>query len=855
MIFERSLAASVREHAALTPEATALLAAGRPACTYRELDRHLERVRTVLSEAVPGANRVIAVAAANGPELLSAIVAAMSCGVCAPVDPAQPQAEIDAFLADVSPSFVLADDAAIARHAAVFARHGIGVLRISTVPGAPAGVFQAVAHEPSRRLRAGIAGCDDDVVLLMRTSGTTAAAKIVPHTESRLNHVFNAIVNAADLGPADRCLSAMPLYHVHGITWVTGASLVAGASVVLHAKPGAAALVDALRTFEPTWYSASPAVHREVLAHLRRTAPALETSLRFIRTGAAPIDRQLVIDLEAALGAAVLDGYGTTEALAATLNPPQANKPGSAGLAVGCEIAIFDGEVAVRGANVASCYAGSARAPISDPVSGWYRTGDAGYLDDEGYLYVTGRLNELINVGGEKIAPLTVEAALLTHPAIIDAVAFALPHPTLGQHVAAAVVLRTGSTVAEMELFAYARHRLPRHAVPNVVRVLPSIPRDGSGKVSRRELTARYARDPGAGRVDSERSRENTLLHALTRIWEDALEDGPVALDENFFVAGGDSLRAIEVMMRIEADLGVTMPLDTLLYAPTVATLANAVLAQAGRTRPSSRIVAMRATGARPPLFFYDGDTNGGGLYTRMLAAALDPEQPIYIVRPNGALGEEILENIEAMADADAAMIAAERPSPAYRLAGFCSGGIVALEVARRLEGAGAKVDVVAMVASSAPNAGLERLWALTARAAPLISERAAAAVYRSARSVVNALRTGSAPPEVHKLIAWWRLKTRGVRAMRQTPDFYAYREVLTRYFPKRYDRTVDVIWANDDPPVVPGDPSMGWRRVTRVRRHSTAGDHTTMLTDHVDDLGATLRRIFAAADGAASGP
>ncbi len=845
MIVHGSLHAIVRAHAGLHPDRPALLDMEGAVCTYEQLSAHLDRVTAALSGLVSPGRPVIAVGAASGTAMCTGIVAAMAAGICAPFDPAAPGAEIDAFLADVTPSFVLADDAMIALHAELFDRHGVRVLRMVADRGAPAGTF----HVEVKNRGSGQAGSyDQDVVFLVRTSGTTATSKLVPHTEARIMHVASAIVEAMGLQPSDRWLHTMPLHHAYATTGVLAPSFVAGGSVIA-GNGGAAALVDALRTLRPAWYTAAPPVHRDILAYLRRAGQPLEHGLRAAKSLGAPLDAQLRNELEAFLGVPVLEGYGSTEAPSVAANVLTSNRPGSVGRALGCEIAIIDGEVNVRGANVAPAYANGAREPIIDPVSGWYRTGDAGYLDVDGYLYITGRINELINVGAVKVVPVTVEAALRTHPLVVDAAAFPLPHPTLGQHVAAAVVLRRGATVTEAELIAHAAARVPRVAVPNVIHLVPAIERDGSGKVRRYELTATFARDPDRARLDVERVKDTSLLHALARIWQDVLEYAPVALDENFFAAGGDSLRAVRVMMRIEADLGVTMSMDTLLTAPTITMLAQAVLDRVNSDRPQRRIVPLRSTGSRPPLYFYDGDTNGGGLYTRILPAVLDEEQPIYLVRPNGTLGDDILASIELMADADAAMIAAEGPAPAYRLGGFCSGGIVALEVARRLEARGAKVDVIALVGSAAPNARLEPLWSLTSRLAPLISKKGATFVYACARSIVNGLRTRSVPSEVRKLREWFQHRARGLPPYRPTLDFIIYRDRLMRYFPQRYDRRVDLIWADDDPPPITGDPSMGWRHVARVRRHDVRGDHTTMLTDHVADLGKALRRILDDAD------
>ncbi len=841
----RSFEDAVRTHATLRADAPALISPLQATCTYGQLAAHLDRAGTALAEWMPAEGSVIAVAAENGPELFTAIVAALSRGICAPFDPNQPPAETEAFLDDVRPSLVLADEAAIVRHREAFERYGVRVVRMIAAPDAPAGVFDVRADEPNQR-RAQLREYADDVALLLRTSGTTSSSKLVPHTTARLMHIATAIVGAVNLEPADRCLNARPLHHAHAMTYVITASLVAGASVVFPADISAATLVDGLRTYKPTWYTASPAVHREILAHVRRETTPLEHQLRFIRSASAPLDQQLVVDLEAALGAPLLDGYGTTEAPTCTLNPPPpaVRKPGSVGRALGCEVAIFDGEVAIRGANVAPSYAGGEREPIVDPVTGWYRTGDAGYIDPDGYIYITGRFNELINVDGEKVAPGNVEAALLAHPAVADAVAFPLPHPTLGQHVAAAVVLRADSTATGRQLIEHVARLLPRPAVPNVVHVVPAIARDGNGKVRRRDLGTTFAREAVVVQPAPTQLQDDSMLAALARIWEDVLEYAPVALDENFFAAGGDSLRATRVMTRIEADLGVVMSLDVLLFAPTLRELAQAVLNQRDNGTYHNRMVALRATGSRPPLFFYDSDVNGGGLYARFLQTALDAEQPVYLMRPNGAQGDTIPASIDVMAAADAALIATALPARCYRLAGFCAGGTVAFEVARHLERAGSTVDVVALIASSVPNALLEPLYAATMRTRRLISNRGTVILYKFLRSIVNTVRTRSLPVEIlNALYELWHPPAPA------TPADRIYSDRLTRHFPKRTARSIDLIWPDHDTLKVAGDPSMGWRRVARVRRHSVGGDHSTVLTEHLDEVGAALRRIFDAAD------
>jgi surfactin synthase thioesterase subunit/aryl carrier-like protein len=385
----------------------------------------------------------------------------------------------------------------------------------------------------------------------------------------------------------------------------------------------------------------------------------------------------------------------------------------------------------------------------------------------------------------------------------------------------------------------HAARVLSRHAVPNVLWPVRTIARDANGKVRRRDAAAGLARALEAARRAPGRVRGETdaLRHALVRMWEEILERAPIALDENFFAAGGDSLRSVRLLARIAASLGVALPANALLTAPTIDALADVILAAAARDQPS-RLIALRAHGSRPPLFFFDGDVNGGGLYSRFLLETLHPEQPVYVIRPAG-LADDDVPSIETMADGDAALIAHAVPSAVYRLAGYCNGGAIAFEAARRLEASGAAVDVVALIGSSAPNARLDALWRLTA---------ANARRYRFARRIAHRLRGGSPIAQLPGIVRGIAGTARAA-GYRSTPVFRTYEDRLLRYFPQPYDRTVDIIWADDDYLRLPGDATMGWGRVARVRRRSMRGDHTTMLTDHVAELGAALRAIVDEAD------
>jgi acyl-CoA synthetase (AMP-forming)/AMP-acid ligase II len=335
---------------------------------------------------------------------------------------------------------------------------------------------------------------------VLHTSGTTSRPKIVP-----LRHI-NVTASAYHIGatlrltPDDVCLNIMPLFHIHGLIAATLSSLAAGASVFC--TPG----FNAFRFFawfqeaRPTWYTAVPTMHQAILGLAGRHEAAIKASrLRFIRSSSSSLPPQVMEALEQAFGVPVIEAYGMTEAahqMASNPLPPGKRYPGSVGIAAGPEIAIMDdagkllpagalGEVVIRGRNVTAGYENNPEANAKAFTNGWFRTGDQGVLDEQGYLRLTGRLKELINRGGEKISPIEVDVVLMDHPAVAQCLTFALPHPMLGEEVACAVVLAEGASAQDHELRSFAAERLAQFKVPRKFVFLNEIPKGATGKLQR----------------------------------------------------------------------------------------------------------------------------------------------------------------------------------------------------------------------------------------------------------------------------------------------------------------------------------------------------------------------------------
>jgi acyl-CoA synthetase (AMP-forming)/AMP-acid ligase II/acyl carrier protein len=327
-------------------------------------------------------------------------------------------------------------------------------------------------------------------------------------------------------------------------------------------------------------------MHQAILAHVKGLPDQrLESSLRFIRSSSAALPPLVIAGLERAFGVPVVESYGMTEAahqVASNPLPPRARKPGSVGLAAGPEVAILDemgealavgrtGEVAIRGPNVTCGYANDPEAKASVSCGGWFRTGDQGYLDGDSYLFITGRLNDLINRGGEKIAPREIDEVLQAYPGVRQAVAFAVPHPSLGEDIAAAVVLEAGVADCEAVLRDFALDRLPTFKVPKRIIFVNDVPKGPTGKVDRIGLADRSA---AALVVAYEAPASDTERLVAGTICE-VLGCETVGRNDNFFTLGGDSLRATQVLTRLQQTLGCPIPVPTMFRCPTPALLAS----------------------------------------------------------------------------------------------------------------------------------------------------------------------------------------------------------------------------------------------------------------------------------------
>jgi acyl-CoA synthetase (AMP-forming)/AMP-acid ligase II/acyl carrier protein len=465
---------------------------------------------------------------------------------------------------------------------------GIPVIEVVPRPHEGAGAFSIVG-QASRRAEGDefASGADDAFILL--TSGSTSRPKTVPLTHASVCLSAFNVGAAIELGARDRLLSVLPLFHGHGLISGLLAALAAGSSVVCTSGFNASAFFGWLTEFRPTWYTAVPAIHQAILreADLQKKR-ARRSSLRLVRSASTSLAHDVLGGLQALFGVPVIDTYGMTEAATQiAANSLQRQKPGSVGRSAGPELVILDskgrrlrscrrGEIALRGATITRGYDNDAAATASAFRDGWFRTGDLGYLDAEGYLFIVGRIKEIIHKGGQKVAPAEIEGALLSHPDVIDAAVFPVPHGRLGEDVAAAVVLRQDAKVSTQRLRDFARERLAGFKVPGLIRIVPEIPKGGGGKIKRGELAAAFSKAPPATdkRGDKMVSPSSELQRRLAGIWADLLDIDQIGVDEDVFALGVDSLAMTQMILRLEELFGVDFAFEDIFSAPTVAALA-----------------------------------------------------------------------------------------------------------------------------------------------------------------------------------------------------------------------------------------------------------------------------------------
>ncbi len=471
--------------------------------TYDSLRQQVWEMANALASLGIRRGDAVALALPNGLPAIVGFLAASVVGTAAPLNPAYPYEELVFFLRDTNAKILLCPPvgAEFARSAAADCKVPVVSVEMSErgevhLQGAPGG---GSATEPTA----------EDIGLVLHTSGSTGRPKRVPLPHFNLAVSSANIANSYALTQNDVSLCIMPLFHVHGLIGSTMATLVSGGTVVVPTKFNALTFWKTVRDHGVTWYSGVPTMHQILLARAHHK-PAEAASLRFIRSCSAPLAAELIHKIEDLFGVPFVEAYGMTEAahqMTSNPLPPRLRKAGSVGVGTGLRVRIVDkngndlgnerrGEVAIQGANVFRGYDNNPEANARAFVDGWFRTGDEGWLDRDCYLHLSGRIKDIIIRGGENIAPHEVDEVLLKHPAVSAAVTFGFTHPTLGEEVAAAVVLHEPHGATAAALIKHCRESLADFKCPKKIYLVKSIPTTATGKIRRRAVAETLTGDP-----------------------------------------------------------------------------------------------------------------------------------------------------------------------------------------------------------------------------------------------------------------------------------------------------------------------------------------------------------------------
>jgi len=467
--------------------------------TYGGLRDLAQKVNTTFRESGISKKDRVAIVLPNGPTMASAFATIAQCATTAPLNPNYLEEEFVFYLDDLNAKAIVLTKDYDGPAALAAERLNVQIIRL-VENKCIAGLFSIEAEKNGNVVEDDLVN-ENDVALILHTSGTTSRPKIVPLLQSNIAASASNIAQSLSLSPSDRCMNVMPLFHIHGLIAAVSASLTAGASIWCSSGFNALSFFSNLDEAKPTWYTAVPTMHQAILARAGRNAEIIKNNpLRFLRSSSASLPAQVMGELVESFDAPVVEAYGMTEAThQMCCNRLDKQKPGSVGIPAGPTVKIAHevnnslimgtGEVVISGDNVTPGYENNLEANEKSffEIDGerWFRTGDQGAFDEDGFLYLTGRLKEIINRGGEKISPLEVDSILLDHPEIKQVVTFAVPHPKLGEEVAAAVVLSEGSQSDEKDIRGFAKEKMADFKVPRQIVILDEIPKGATGKMQR----------------------------------------------------------------------------------------------------------------------------------------------------------------------------------------------------------------------------------------------------------------------------------------------------------------------------------------------------------------------------------
>jgi acyl-CoA synthetase (AMP-forming)/AMP-acid ligase II/thioesterase domain-containing protein len=721
-----NLADTLAARAEKSPAAPALHVPGRTSLTYGGLGAQIRYVRERFEGWGIAPGNIVAGVLPSRPEMAVACVTLPSSSTFAPLGPNLTTDAYAQLLIRMGASAVLVPKGRDHPIRIAAQQHSVAEIDIVSEADAPAGMFTLDLCRADNSLRTK-APARSELDYISVTSGTTGLPKLVPSTRRKTVLHAKAAAEWLAYSPNDVGCHLTPIHLGSGLRSGLINLLFAGASIVCLPESGVDALFDAIEEFQLSCLNAGFTLHRAILRQAPEHREALkQTRFRFLRSGNGRLDPDEIDRIEQAFRAPLLVGFSSTETglISHDPLPPRRRKRGAVGVPLVNEVAVIDktgrisstdatGEIVVRGPLVFSGYLDDPELTSGSFVDNWFRTGDLGRIDEEGYVYVSGRIKEIINRGGEKISPAEVDAVIQSLPGVREAATFGIPHPTLGEEFVAAVVMHADGAMDEAQVIDYVRRRMGLTRAPRKIYFVDRIPRTGNGKVLRMELPHMLGLDQGStGQVGGSGATAglvslSPLEGALAGLWTSLLQVGNIGRNDNFFLLGGDSLNGVQLIANVRALFGVELPIQSLFgEAATVAGMALAIerIRKAERYRRSqppsvhSALTALTRSGSLPPIYGLPGVFGNADGFAD-LSRELGPDQPFYGLQSVGLDGTQApLDTIEAMARRYLRDIRTVQLHGPYTLIGACFGATVAYEMTYQLLSAGERVAFLGLL-------------------------------------------------------------------------------------------------------------------------------------------------------------
>jgi oxalate---CoA ligase len=760
-----TIRAYIDDIVSIDPHRPAVYSPASKPLAYAGLQNLVRQTATHLEQSGVSTTDRVGVLLPQGAENAMVCLSLMSAAICVPLNPGYTRSELDERFEQLGINALITDKHTCPDGLAIAAQRDIPVYILEANEGGLAGEFslqptQMQATRSGGQLDA-VPTTADSIALILQTSGSTGRPKTVALSHRNLLASTRNVAASLNLDSADRCLNMLPLYHIGALLDLMLAPLSVGGSVFFGRDMHAQSFFAYLHAYSPTWYQAVPTMLYDIVLKCRREQRAIgNTSLRFCRSVSSPLPEAVRTDFQRYFNIPVVQIYGMTETAGVITGGlyQQDADCNSVGKSSGPDVAILDeagnlaragqrGEVIVRGENVFAGYEGSDNREF---VNGWFRTGDEGFLDDEGFLYLVGRIKDIINRGGEKISPLEIDQLLITHPAIRDAACFSSPHLSLGEDVAAAIVLEQGQVLTEPGIRQFLSGKLASFKIPHHIFFVESLPRTVAGKLQRHLLTLQFFPPQSEGESAKGAAGEIALPETprekmIAAIWQEILDIPQIGLHDNFFDLGGDSLSVTEFVAELELRLKRSVTAGMFFDHPTIAEFdqflseqlgegdvpaadetGNAVVTvaeqssipgssgddltatpltkaqftemlnvtaawQGVKKTPDSLLVGFNTLGSKQPIFF--GCTGSAELLP--LAKSLGQDQPVYGFRSLMDLKSKSPENAKAFAKHYVVEMQDIQPAGDYILGGFCDGGRLAFEMAQLLRDSGRAVKLL----------------------------------------------------------------------------------------------------------------------------------------------------------------